>query len=220
MQRWPCLVFIHFHSCFPSLYDQVGGFKPSKSSSLIWIIYPGRKENHVLAMDLWCLCDVICLLFDFHIFLQPSKIEHGSTVTRLHGVVPLLCWLTRQSTNLYMLRLYHEGSMQPKWLIELTKRCRHLMTLAKIQSKDQSQASKMDLQRLKILTSWTYSNHLNLINMFKATAPLSSSKMHVPCFFSTLLPQRAEWIRVTHGPAESLKSSGVSAWPSWPVSPG
>ena len=46
----------------------------------------GRKEHHDMSQQWISEAFVMSSLFDFHWFLRPSKIEHGSTVTRVHGV--------------------------------------------------------------------------------------------------------------------------------------
>ena len=116
---------------------------------------------------------------------------------------------------MYILRLYHEGSMQPKWLIKLTKTCSLLMTFATQGSK----SAGIKYGFLLGLKAQRYPHHGPIQTwsiLFKVTAPLSSSKMHVPtpCFFSTLLPQRAVWGSAWHTAPQNL-SSLVQWWISW-----
>lgn len=73
---------------------------------------------------------------------------------------------------MYILRLYHEGFMQPKWLIKLTK-----TTFAK----QGSESAGIKYGFLLGLKAKRYPHHGPIQTwsiLFKVTAPLSSSKMH------------------------------------------
>ena len=63
--EWPCLIIIHFHSCFPSLCDRVSGLiPPSMEIQFVDLDHlPGEEGTpwYVSAMDLWSLCDVIAV---------------------------------------------------------------------------------------------------------------------------------------------------------------
>ena len=137
----------------------------------------GRKEHHDMSQQWISEAFVMSSLFDFHWFLRPSKIEHGSTVTRVHGVSHL-CSLTRQSTNYVHLKTLSRRIYATQ-VVDWTHN-KNVACWWRLQRKDQSQqASNMDFYwDLKLKDTHIMDPSKLDQYCLKFTAPLSSSKMH------------------------------------------
>ena len=177
---------------------------------------PGVGRNTMICLSngslkpLWCHRCLTSIDFCGH-----QKLSMAARSQGVHGVSHL-CLLTRQSTNYVHLKTLSRRIYATQ-VVDWThnKKSSLLMTFATQGSK----SAGIKYGFLLGLKAKRYPHHGPIQTwsiLFKIYCPslLLQDAWHAPCFFSTLLPQRAVWGSAWHTAPQNL-SSLVQWWISW-----